>query len=714
MLRENSAPENLRFVSSTVTDTAKFGVKMLEKTELGGTIVEKGKFVGKTAISGIETVGKTQLGATVLNRGKLVGGTLTNTLTDGANRLGSTVLMGTDLLGQGIQMLIGEELHGSAFFHEDPAEQKGFDDDFDEMLPNRFHDLDRERETKDSMKIEWDEESWGKMDGDPEKYLPNIVVDRTASQKKLELDQISKKGEGNEDEESSVESDKTEDIYFTEAELKAKKKAEKRERKRLRKESRKERKRMSKLKKEDVPQATEKKDNDAESSDEDFSALDKSFLILGSNPISANENENENGKEIQIKDPAITPPVNTVESATKREEIPGPPRESLVSHSSDHIQRKMRARQLWRKLRKHIVDRNIAKAFQDKVKRRNDFFDVFDDDDNNGGIGENENPEAAAKKIRREWDNEKVKVQKLRKQLDDYAANLEKERNAVCEERTRSLDEKKELETQFKNETERNAELTRQFQVLNSELEEELEKKNEDKIQRYLEELRAYNEVLRYQVEQQDTTLRQLHREKVIRQKKSKRKELYGADNKSRHSSSATAQTVQSSDTTIVLDDETTFATYVARSCRTSNMQIMQNNLTEMDDELHARRFIIEMQVMELENLQNELRESEDAKGIVPLKEEFVALQKKKEKVEEKSVQEKADLAKILEEKKAIAKTHAEEISKLKLEQTKKEMKTAQEEQPPAEQGGLFGMLWGDTPTDEISDADILLSKLGL
>ncbi|KAL3939395.1 MAG: hypothetical protein SGBAC_005863, partial [Bacillariaceae sp.] len=87
---------------------------------------------------------------------------------------------------------------------------------------------------------------------------------------------------------------------------------------------------------------------------------------------------------------------------------------------------------------------------------------------------------------------------------------------------------------------------------------------------------------------------------------------------------------------------------------------------------------------------------------------------KQKEEVEKKADEEKAALALTLEAKQEAAAKLAAEISRLKLEHTKKELKATQEVEPPAENGGLFGMLWGDTPKETVSDADMVLSKLGL
>jgi len=315
-----------------------------------------------------------------------------------------------------------------------------------------------------------------------------------------------------------------------------------------------------------------------------------------------------------------------------------------------------------------------------------------------------------------EHSSEKEKVQKLRKQLDDYETNLEKDRKQIEEERKRIAVEKTELESQFKIESERNEQFTKEFQKLKEELDVELEKKNGKKIQRKLEGLRAENEVLKEQVEKQDAILRQLHREKAIREKRAKRGDLnYEAD--TRRSSASTIKSFLSSDTnTVFLEDESTVVTYVAKSRRSSNIKVMGDNLEEIHDELEARQKVIEMQNSELEDLQNQLREAEDCSGVKPLQDEYLELKKQTEEVIAQSNREKEGLAMILEAKKEVAAQHAAEISRLKLEQTKKELKAAQKQEPPEEKGGLFGMLWGDTKDtrETTSDADVALSKLGL
>ncbi|CAJ1959483.1 unnamed protein product [Cylindrotheca closterium] len=711
----NSAAENRQFFTSTVEHAANKGVKVMGKTQAGQTILDGGKFLEKTANKGVKIVGKTQLGGVVLDGGKfvggaamVVGGTLTDTLTDGAgfvggavlggaDLLGKTAMMGTELLGEGINLLMGED-DASAFFHEKPEELEGYDNDFDQMLPERFQDPEKEKEVRPSMKVEWDEVSWTHMDGGPRGHSLAVVVDKTVSQRKLEIkeERENNGGKANKyesDEESSVESDKTEDIYFTDAEIRAKEKAEKRERKRLRKE----RKRMSKLAR---AEADTKAAAAKMKEDENFEALGKSYNFL-----SASERGEFNA------DGSLR-----VDGANEAEVTGGAPIQSLELPSNsghmDGIQMKMRSKGLWGKLRQNVAQRAIVKTFQSNVKQNNDFFDAFDDLDAVDEMGDDPMGAATAM-LNNEHDNEKDKVENLRKQLDEYEANLEKERKEVEEERKRIAAEKKELETQFKFESGRNEKLTKQTHDLKKELGEELEKKNEFKLQRELEELRAENEVLQEQVERHDSILRSLHREKAIREKREKRKQLYGGNNP--HSSGATVQTFRSSGTgTVQFDDEATIVTYVAKSRRSSNIKVMEENLEEMNDELEARQKVVEMQVMELENLQKQLKEAEDRSGLKPLKNEFLELQKQKEEILQKSEEEKAELTQTLEDKKELAAKHAAELSRLKLDQTKKELKAAQEVEPPAEKGGLFSMLWGDTPKDEISDADVALSKLGL
>ncbi|KAL3933669.1 MAG: hypothetical protein SGBAC_010292, partial [Bacillariaceae sp.] len=689
----SSAAENRKFLASTVSSTANRGVKIVGKTQFGETLLDGGKFMGKTASAGVKIVGKTHLGGAVLDGGKLVGGaammvggTLTDTITDGAglvggavlggaDLLGKTAMMGTELLGEGIHMLMGDD-NASAFFHEDPETLEGYDiDDFDEVTPDRFKDPDKkEKEVKATMKVEWDEHSWGQYDGDPEGHLPAIVVDKTVSQRKLEIEKEkeARANNGDSDEESSVESDKTEDIYFTAKEIRAKEKAAKRERKRLKKE----RKRMSQIARKEAKQKEEEKEMKAQA-DEDaaFGALGKSFslLIPQENAQAMMPSDGTNAEAMPI------PPIRSLEIAGQQ-----------PSENMDGIQKKMRSKTLWGKLRKNVAQRGIVKAFESNVQQKQDFFDAFGDDDTIDGIADPMGDATAL--LSNEHDTEKDKVHKLRKQLDDYEANLDKERKEVEEERKRIATEKKELETQFKLESERNADLTKQSQVLKKELDVELDKKNANKLQRELEELRAENEVLQEQVEKQDTILRQLHREKAIREKRAKRKQLYGGDQP--RSSSATIQTFRSLGAGSVFDDEATVVTYVAKSRRSSNMKVMEENLEEMTDELEARQKVIEMQVMELENLHKQLKESEDKSGIKPLRDEFLELQKQKEEVEKKADEEKAALALTLEAKQEAAAKLAAEISRLKLEHTKKELKATQEVEPPAENGGLFGMLW--------------------
>mmetsp|Transcript_13285 Transcript_13285/g.31869 ORF Transcript_13285/g.31869 Transcript_13285/m.31869 type:complete len:720 (+) Transcript_13285:427-2586(+) len=697
----NSAAENRSFLASTVQNTANKGVKILEKTELGANVLDAGKVGLKTAQKGVAIVEKTKIGGNVLDAGKLVGGaalgvtgTLADTLTDGAGLVGGAMLGGTKLLGEGINMLLADDT-GSGFFHEEPEKLEGYDNEYDkdEMLPVRFHDPEKEPEIRASMKVEWDEFSWEQMDGDPEGFIPAVVVDKTVSQRKLDIKEEKENPKKDDsDEEESVETAKTNDIYFTAKEIQKKEKAEKKERKRLKKE----RKRMSLL----ARQEAEKKEEEAKKKEEEvFGALGKSFALLTAIEKS-DENEAQNAE------------------GANGETLPGPPIQTLeivgrqTSENMDGIQKTMRSKQLWGKLRSNVAQRGVVKALKSSVEQKKDFFDVFDDNDEIDGIADPMGDATAM--LNNEHDSEKVKVEKLRKQLDDYEANLEKERKEVEEERKRIATEKQELEKQHKYESERNAELTKQSQELKKDLDVELEKKNESKLQRELEELRAENEVLQELVEKHDTILRQLHREKAIREKREKRKQLYAGD-QPRRSSNATVQTFRSSTAgTAVIDDEATVVTYVAKSRRTTNLKVMEENLEEMNDELEARQQVIEMQVMELESLQKQLREAEDKSGLKPLKDEFLELQKQREEIKQKTAEEKAELTQTLEEKKAIAATHAAEVSRLKLEQTQKELKAAQEVEPPAEKGGLFGMLWGDTPKDETSDADVALSKLGL
>eukprot|EP00980_Cylindrotheca_fusiformis_P013405 scaffold3416_cov120-Cylindrotheca_fusiformis.AAC.3 len=766
------------------------GYKIVNRTELGGTLIGGATFIGGT---GTKIVGKggRLIGGTLTEGATLLGGTLTEgatllggTLADGTKILGNTVLMGTDLVSGGIQhLIIGEKaaLNDSVFFekaNDDPKDAETFDNDFDDVLPTRFQKSNNKKKAKPlrpSLKVEWDDEDWDTMGTKPA-YTPKISVEKTVSEKALEVVEERKEAlaaaaaaeaaaaaaaAGNEvsSDDDRSKSDDEDDIYLTEEEIRAKIEEEKRMMARRRKKRNRTKNR-----------STNMVDETSNESDDEFG------YQLGRNLLSArHENGHQQGEaphdgSTSSSAGAASKPVvmskrmsNTSSSISSQttSKLPvhvgeGGENQTIVistqggggggdittttttNDDDDDVQmmKIRRGKQLWSKLRNHVMAKAAAKAMTSSMKKNTEFFSLFDEVII---VDNDEDPvEAAAKALREERDLEKRRVKTLLQQLDDYEKNLAQERIAVKEQRARVSKEKKRLTTALHEELEKNQALERQLKEIEAELDNDALAQREAAIQRQIAELRAENDVIQSTISKQDATLRQLHREKAIREKKKKQRhhQAYyshqGGLSRSGHTNNdarsiGTAST--GSATLLLLDDDdddddmTAVVTYLTRSrTSTTSAKMMRADLVAMNGELESRHQIIDMQVTELEQLREELRTYEEQHGILPLKEKLQSLQEEKKELEEKSTVENAELQRELEEKEGIASRYAEQISKLKLEETKKEMKRKSKE-AAAEQaaetgggGGLFGWFGGGgvTPVEETNDAEIALSKLGL
>jgi DNA repair exonuclease SbcCD ATPase subunit len=699
---------------------------------IGNRVAGGANLVGKTAKMGVQIVGKTEIGGTLRGGATLIGGRLqdgtkivgstgkfiTGTLADGTKILGNTVMMGTGLVAGGIHQLLGDGgLNDDVFFENDPRDKETFDDDFDGFLPTRFQKTENPQPKRDSMIVEWDDFDWEKVSGDPA-YVPRISINKTVSQKEMEA-LMEEKKEDEEEMEDSEPSDDDEDIYFNEEELRAKVEEDK--------------KRAQKRKKRSKNKRADENDG-SDSSDDEFGALGKTLLAAyehGRAPEDGSQPSAPVGYGSPLQDASVgaarmsmfssmlsnTNNVNQNPLATGQKRAPLPPFEgtdesreitggSTSNHETD-IQRKTRVKGLWAKLRNHVQVNTLTST----MKKNQEFFSVFDEDEE-----QNADPvQAAAKTLRDERAAEKQRIKQLLTQLDVYEASLAEERKTVKVERARVTTEKEELESQLRQELEMNEALEKELREIEAELNPELQAERELVVQRQLEELRAENDVIQKQLATQDTTLRQLHREKAIRDKKEKQRESYGGYQlRQEMRSSGTLSTGS-----IILDDDMTVATYLTRSRSSTNMKMMQGDLAEMNDELGARHKIIEMQVTEMEQLRKELHDFEEANGIKPIKEKLRSLQDEKKALEENCTVENAELRKELEDKEQTATRYTAEISKLKLEQTKRELKSSKETEAAAEQtvaggGGIFGWFGGCGPVDDADDADLALSKLGL
>jgi DNA repair exonuclease SbcCD ATPase subunit len=657
--------------------TLRDGTKYVESTG--------GKFIQGTLADGTKYVG---------NTGKFIQGTLAD---------------GTKLVAGGIQQLMGGGLNDDAFFENDPGDKETFDDDLDGFLPTRFQKAENPenpQKKRASLIVEWDEDfDWDKLSGDPE-YVPKFTIMEEVAEIK-EDEKAMEEGD-------SENSDDDEDIYLNEEELKAKAEEEK--------------KRAKQQKKRRKKKGANKNENDgSDSSDDEFGALGKTLLAAyenGRTPVAGNQPSAPVGHGSRSQDASASMLSNTNNSnhnplAPGQKRAPLPPvdesrerTEGPTANLTTDAQMKTRVKYLWTKLRNSVMAKAAVTQMTSTMKKNQEFFSVFDEDE-----GQNADPvQAAAKTLRDERAAEKERIKQLLTQLDVYEASLAEERKTLKDERSRVTTEKAELESQLREELKMNEALEKELREIEAELNPESQAERELAVQRELEEFRAENDVIQKQIAKQDATLRQLHRDKAMRDKKEKERESYG-DQQLRQEMKSSQGTLSSWSTT--LDDDMTVATYVTRSRTCTNMKIMQNDLSEINDELGARHKIIEMQVKEMEQLRKELRDFEEANGIKPVKERLRSLQDEKKVLEEKYNVENAELRKELEDKEQTATRYTAQISKLKLEQTKRELKSSKETEAAAEQteargGGIFGWFGGGAPIDDADDADLALSKLGL
>lgn len=715
---------------------AKQGVKIVGKTELGGTLIDGATLIGGTGTKIVGKGGKF-IGGTLTDGATMITGTLTDgtkILADGTKILGNTVLMGTDLVAGGLQHLLGDGgLDDDVFFEKSGVTEETFDDDFDEVLPSRFQKAEKQKTIRDSLRVEWNEVDWDQMEVEPE-YVPRISVEKTAGEKKMEVAAEEQQGEETSDEDAETSDDDDgsnssddEDMYFTEEELKAKQEEEKRL----------ERKQKKKKKKKNGS------DDGSDSSDDEFGALGKNLLAAyehGRTPEESSTSATlvEYGSPLQetkalgaarmsvfssmLSNSNAMNNVNPLQSSSTLppfaeeggdEELNDLYLTAAASsgHLTTDIEMKLRVQYLWSKLRNHVRANSAAKAFTSTMKKNQEFFSVFDEDEVQNG----DPVQAANKALREERAAEKRRVKQLLKQLDDYETNLAEERKIVKEERARVSKEKAELESTLNVELEKNQALETQLREIEAELNCELQAEREAVIQRSLEELRAENDVIQKHLAQQDVTLRQLHREKAIREKKEKQRQSYQGFQFGGQEMKSSGTSLSSGSMLFSVDDDATVATYITRSRSSTNIKMMQDDLDEMNGELQSRHKIIDVQVSELEQLRKDLRELEEKNGIKPLKEKLMSLEEQKKELEDKCSAENAELRQELDEKVKTATKFTAEISKLKLEQTKREMKKeTQAEQPETGGGGLFGWFTAAPPLDESNDAEVALTKLGL